>query len=123
MADIIGDRVFDEGLDILTTDVERIVVLSAQATVYGDVATYLLGHKDTPTVTGPSDGASGRQVSVSTFTDGVVDGAGDVAAVALVNDTNSELLVSHLYGATYGVATGSPWSLTSALIVNLPDPT
>ncbi len=125
MADIIGDRVFDSGLDILTTDVEYMYICDTQPTTFTEASvTYMLGYKATPTITGPTDGdTSGRKVTVSTFSDGTVDSAGDAAWFALTDNSNSELLVSGNLGSTVGVATGSPWSLTTAIDVELPDPT
>lgn len=124
MADIIGDRVFDEGLGILTTDVEYMYICSAQPTTFAEASvTYMLGYKATPTITGPTDGTTGRSVNVSTFSDGVVDAAGNAAWFALCDNSNSELLISGNLGSTVGVATGSPWSLTTGIEVNIPDPT
>lgn len=124
MADILGDRVFDEGLGILTTDVENMYICSSQPTTFTEAqTTYKLGTKASPTITGPTDGTTGRSVNVSTFSDGVVNSAGDAAWFALTDDSNSELLVSGNLGSTVGVATGSPWSLTTGIEVNIPDPT
>lgn len=124
MADIIGDRVFDEGLTILTTDVENLYICHTQPTTFAEASTtYKLGTKAAPTITGPAAGdVSGRKVTVSAISDGVVDANGDAAWFALCDNSNSELLVSGNLAATQAIVTGSPFSLT-AIDVELPAPT
>lgn len=125
MADIIGDRVFDEGLDILTTDVENLYICSSQPTTFTEASsTYKLATKASPTITGPTDGGAGggRMVTVSAITDGVVNSNGTAAWFALTDDSNSELLISGNLASSLAIATGSPFTLT-AFNIQFPDPT
>ena len=125
MADIIGDRVFDEGLTILTTDVEYLYICDTQPTNFTEASvTYMLGYKATPTITGPTDGGAGggRQVTVSAISDGVVDSAGTAAWFALTDNSNTELLISGNLASSLAIATGSPFTLT-AFNIQFPDPT
>lgn len=124
MADIIGDRVFDEGLTILTTDVENLYICNAQPTTFTEASvTYKIGTKAAPTITGPTAGdVSGRKVTISAISDGVVDANDTAAWFALCDNSNSELLVSGNLGSSQAIVTGSPFSLT-AIDVELPAPT
>jgi hypothetical protein len=125
MADIIGDRVFDEGLTILTTDVENLYICTSQPTTFTEASTtYKIGTKATPTITGPTEGGAGGglQVTVSAISDGVVNSNGDAAWFALTDDSNSELLISGNLGSTQAIVTGSPFSLTT-FYIQLQDPT
>ena len=124
MADIIGDGVFDNGLNHLL-NAENLYICSTQPTNFTEASsTYKLGTKASPSLTGPADGGAGggRQMQIDAIADGVVDAGGDAAWFALTDDSNTELLVSGNLGATLTIAVGSPWTL-DAIIVQLPDPT
>lgn len=125
MADIIHDDIFDTGLTQLSTLVENLYICDTQPTTYAEAsATYKLGTKATPTITGPSDGGAGggRAMNVNAISDGVVDAPGDAAWFALCDDSLSKLLVSGNLGAVLAIATGSPFTLT-AIDIQIPDPT
>lgn len=123
MADIVHNDVFDSGLGILTTDVENLYICSSQPTTFTEASsTYKLGTKSSPTITGPSDGTTGRKVDVSAISDGVVNTAGNAGWVALTDDSLSKLLISCNLASPLDVATGSPFTLT-AFKIEIPDPT
>jgi hypothetical protein len=55
MTAIVNDRVFDEGLSVLDTEVDKHVICSQAPTTYTEAnATYMLGYKTSPTVSAPA---------------------------------------------------------------------
>jgi hypothetical protein len=63
----LADRVLDNGLTVLDTEVDKLVVCSQEPTTFtGANVTYKLGEKDTPTISAPADkSGGGREVTVS----------------------------------------------------------
>lgn len=124
MPDILGDNVFDDGLQYIIDNCENLYVCSSQPTTFTEASvTYKLGTKATPSISGPSAGTvSGRKVTIAPFSDGVVDAAGNAAWFALTDDSLSILLVSGNLASVQALVTGSPFSLT-AIEVELPAPT
>lgn len=125
MADIIHDDIFDNGIGILTTDVENLYICDTQPTTFTEASsTYKLGTKASPSITGPTDGGAGggRKVDVGAISDGVVNSAGTAAWFALTDDSASKLLISANLASSLAIATGSPFTLT-AFEIQIPDPT
>lgn len=123
MADILHDDIFDDGLAQLTTIVENLYICSAQPTTYAEAsATYKLGTKATPTITGPTDkSGGGREVTIAAITDGTVNTTGNAGWFALCDDSESKLLVSANLAQTQDVTQGNPFTLTEVK-VGIPDP-
>jgi hypothetical protein len=119
----LGDRVFDNGLTVLDTEVSHLYITSAEATTYTQAATtYALGVKATPTVSAPADRTGGgREVTVSAITDGSVTASGTATHYALVDQTNSRLLAVGALTASQGVTSGNQFTLSSFKI-GIPDP-
>lgn len=119
----LGDRVFDNGLTVLDTEVSHLYITSAEATTYTQAATtYALGVKATPTVSAPADRTGGgREVTVSAITDGSVTASGTATHYALVDQTNSRLLAAGALTASQGVTSGNQFTLSSFKI-GIPDP-
>lgn len=118
----INDRVFDNGLSALTSEVNKLTVTSAEATTYTEGnATYALGNKTTPTVGSPSDRSpSGRKVTISAITDGSVTATGTATHWALLDTSNSRLLATGSLSASQSVTNGNTFTL-AAFDVGIPD--
>lgn len=124
MADFLHNDVYDNGLAPLTTLVENLYICSQQPTTFAEAsATYKLGTKATPSITGPTDKAGGgREVTVGAISDGTVDTTGTASHFALCDNSASKLLATGDLAATQGVTSGNPFTLTSFKI-GIPAPT
>ena len=123
MADYVHPDVLDTGLTQLTSEIEMLHICSQQPASYAEVATYSLGTKANPTITGPTNGdASGRKVTIATISDGAVNTTGTAGWIALVNNTDSKLWVAADLGSTQAVTSGNPFTLTETDIT-IPAPT
>lgn len=121
MAAFINDYVLDNGLTVLGSDVTALVVCSAMPTTYAEAnATYKLGAKASPTVSAPADATSGRKVTVSAITDGSVSATGAATHFALIDATNSRLLVAQALASQQAVTNGNTFTLGS-IEVTFPD--
>ena len=123
MAGYLHDRVFDNGLTVLDTEMDKLYICSAQPTTYTEaITTYALGVKNTPTVSAPADRTGGgREVTVSAITDGSVTANGTATHYALVDQSNSRLLATGSLSASQAVTSGNTFTLTSFKI-GIPDP-
>lgn len=123
MPDTLHDDIYDTGLSQLTTIVEKLHICSAQPTTFGEVATYTLGNKASPTITGPTaKGGGGREVTVSAISDGSVTGTGTAAWFALTDDSASKLLATGNLASSQSVTSGNTFTLTS-FTIGIPAPT
>lgn len=120
---LIGDQVYDHGLDALDTDANRLDICSQEPANYTEaMTTYTLGNKVPPTIGAPADAAGGgREVDVSAITDGSVTGTGDASHWAITDTINSRLLAAGPLASTQGVTSGNTFTLTT-FKVTLPDP-
>lgn len=100
----------------------RLVVCSQMPTSFAEAnSTYMLGHKDAPKISAVGDGTpNGRAISVSAIADGIADASGGASHFALVDVTNSRLLVAQALASTVTLAAGINWTLT-AFTVRMPD--
>jgi len=123
MAGYLHDRVFDNGLTVLDTEMDKLYICSAQPTTYTEaITTYALGVKNTPTVSAPADRTGGgREVTVSAITDGSVTASGTATHYAGVDSANSRLLATNALSASQAVTSGNTFTLTSFKI-GIPDP-
>jgi len=119
----IADRVFDQGLTVLDTEANKIVVTSQEATTYTEAnATYALGNSTSLSIGAPADrSGGGREVTAAAITDGSITGTGTVTHYAIVDTTNSRLLVTGSLSASQSVTSGNTFSLAS-FTVGIPDP-
>jgi hypothetical protein len=120
---ILNDRVFDNGLTVLDTEANKILITSAQPTTYTEAnATYALGNSTTLSIGAPADrSGGGRQVTVAAITDGSVTATGTATHYAIVDTTNSRLLAAGSLTASQAVTSGNTFTLTSTTI-GIPDP-
>lgn len=123
MAGYLHDRVFDNGLTVLDTEMDKLYICSAQPTTYTEaITTYALGVKNTPTVSAPADRTGGgREVTISAITDGSVTASGTATHYAGVDSSNSRLLATNALSASQAVTSGNTFTLTSFKI-GIPDP-
>lgn len=119
----IADRVFDNGLTVLDTEANRIDVTSQEATTYTEAtSTYTLGNSTSLSIAAPSDrSGGGRKVTVAAISDGSISGTGTATHYAIVDTTNSRLLVTGTLTASQSVTNGNTFTLAS-FDVGIPDP-
>tara|TARA_R100001440_G_scaffold42068_1_gene61746 strand:+ start:7731 stop:8102 length:372 start_codon:yes stop_codon:yes gene_type:complete len=119
----IADRVFDNGLTVLDTEANKIVVTSQEATSYTEAnATYALGNSTSLSIGSPADrSGGGREVTAAAITDGSITGTGTVTHYAIIDTNNSRLLVTGSLSASQSVTSGNTFSLAS-FTVGIPDP-
>lgn len=120
----ISDTVLDAALQVIRDAVTPVLhICSSEPANFAGVAAVTLGNKAAPTIGAQADGAvSGRSVSIATFTDGSVTATGTATHWALVDTTTSALLASVAVPASQALTNGNPLSMTSALVINIPDP-
>ena len=118
----INDRVFDVGLTVLDTEVNRLDICSAEPTTYSQATSSLtLANKTSPTVGAPSDRSpTGRKVTVSAITDGSVTASGTASHWALTDTVNSRLLATGALSGTQVVTAGNVFTL-GAFDIGIPD--
>ncbi len=119
----LNDRVYDNGLTVLDTEVTHLYICSQQPATFAEAtSTYALGNKSGPTVGAPEAGSpNGRQVPVSAITDGSVTATGTATHWALTDNTNSRFLASNTLASSQGVTSGNTFTLT-AFTVRIPAP-
>jgi len=119
----LNDRVFDNGLTVLDTEANAVHITSQEATSYADAtSTSTLGNSTTLSIGAPQNRAGGgREVVVAAITDGSVTGTGTATHYALVDTTNSRLLVTGSLTASQALTTGNTFTLGS-FTVGIPDP-
>ena len=119
----IADRVLDNGLTILDTEANAVHINSQEATTYAEAtSTYTLSSSSSVAISAPADRTGGgRKVTMSAISDGSVTGTGNATHYAIVDTSNSRLLVAGALTASQSVTTGNTFSLAS-LDVGIPDP-
>ena len=119
----LNDRVFDNGLTVLDTEANAIHVTSQEATDYTDAtSTSTLGNSTSLSIGAPADRTGGgREVTVAGITDGSITGTGTVTHYAIVDTTNSRLLVTGALTTQQSVTNGNTFSL-GTFKIGIPDP-
>jgi len=119
----LGDRVFDEGLTVLSDEANKITITSQEATTYTDGnSTYALGSTTSVTIGQPTDrSGAGREVTVSAVSDGSVSATDTATHYAILDTTNSRLLATGSLSASQSVTDGNSFTLASFKI-GIPDP-
>tara|TARA_R110002167_G_scaffold221641_1_gene426564 strand:+ start:51 stop:422 length:372 start_codon:yes stop_codon:yes gene_type:complete len=120
---LLDNRVFDNGLTVLDTEADKILITSQEATTYTEAnATYALGNSSSLSIAAPSDrSGGGREVVVAAITDGSVSGTGTATHYAIVDTGNTRLLAAGSLSASQSVTTGNTFTLSSVSI-GIPDP-
>jgi|TARA_R110000765_G_scaffold274845_2_gene373285 hypothetical protein len=119
----LNDRVFDNGLTVLDTEANKIIITSQEATTYTEAnSTYALGDSTSLSIGAPADrSGGGREVTVAAITDGSVTGTGTATHYAIVDTVNTRLLATSTLTASQAVTTGNTFTLSSVAI-GIPDP-
>ena len=119
----LNDRVLDNGLTVLDTEANKILVTSQEATTFTEAnVTYALGNSTSLSIAAPSDrSGGGREVVVAAITDGSVTGTGTATHYAIVDTVNSRLLATSTLTASQAVTSGNTFTLSSVSI-GIPDP-
>jgi len=119
----LNDRVFDDGLTVLDTEANKILITSAEPATYTEAnATYALGNSTSLSIGAPQDrSGGGREVVVAAITDGSVTATGTATHYAIVDTINSRLLAAGSLTASQAVTSGNTFTLTSVAI-GIPDP-
>lgn len=119
----LNDHVLDNGLSVITSDADKLVICSQQPATYAEAnATYALGEKEGPTVSSPTDGvSSGRRVIVSAIADGDVTATGTATHWALLDTVNERLLAANTLSASQAVTNGNTFTL-GEFSITIPDP-
>lgn len=119
----LNNRVFDNGLTVLDTEANKILITSQEATTYTEAnSTYALGNSTSLSISAPQDRTGGgREVVVSAITNGSVTANGTATHYALVDTVNSRLLATGSLAASQAVTSGNTFTLSSVTI-GIPDP-
>ena len=113
----LNDRVFDNGLSVLDTEANKILLTSQEATTYAEAnATYALGNSTSLSIAAPSDkSGGGREVVVAAISDGSITGTGSATHYAIVDTSNSRLLATSSLSSSQSVTLAS-------FTIGIPDP-
>ena len=119
----LNNRVFDNGLTVLDTEADKLLITSQEATTYAEAnATYALGNSTSLSIGVPSDrNGGGREVTAAAISDGSVTGDGTATHYAIVDTVNSRLLATGSLTASQVVSSGNTFSLGS-FTIGIPDP-
>jgi hypothetical protein len=119
----LNNRVYDNGLTVLDTEANKILITSQEATDYTDAnTTSALGNSTSLSIAAPSDRTGGgREVVVAAISDGSVTATGSATHYAIVDTVNSRLLATGSLTTSQSVASGNTFSLGS-FTIGIPDP-
>ena len=118
------DRIFQDGLNIVDTEVTHLRLLRASRDDlnFAAVAAVTLGTKVNPAVVAATDRtAGGMKITISAITDGTVSGTGTATHFVLTDDDTSDVLVAGAISASQVVTSGNVFTLTE-FTVGIPDP-
>ena len=119
----LDNRVFDNGLTILDTEANKVLVTSQEASTYTEAnSTYAMGNSTSLSIGAPADrSGGGRKVAVASITDGSVTATGTATHYALVDTNNSRLLATGALTASQAVTSGNTFPLAT-FDIGIPDP-
>tara|TARA_B110000977_G_scaffold144153_1_gene182999 strand:- start:2330 stop:2701 length:372 start_codon:yes stop_codon:yes gene_type:complete len=119
----LNNRVFDNGLTVLDTEADKIIITSQEATTYTEAnSTYALGNSTSLSIGAPQDrSGGGREVVVAAITDGSVTGTGTATHYAIVDVSATLLMATGSLTASQSVTSGNTFTLSS-VAVGIPDP-
>ena len=119
----LDNRVFDNGLTVLDTEANKVLVTSQEASTYTEAnSTYALGNSTSLSIGSPADrSGGGRKVAVASITDGSVTATGTATHYALVDTNNSRLLATGSLTASQAVTSGNTFTLAT-FDIGIPDP-
>jgi hypothetical protein len=108
-----NDRVYDNGLTVLDTEVNLLHICSAEPTVYGTLNS--LGNKAIAAgdITLAARTPNGRKAVIGALSGGTVTGSGTATSWALVDTANSRLLAAGSLSSSQAVTSGNTFSLAT----------
>ena len=111
----IADRVLDFGLNVLSTEANRLDICSSEpADFTAATTTASLGNKTSLSVGNPEARTpDGRKVVVAQITDGVVDGTGTASHYAITDTVNNRLLATGSLSQSQAVTSGNTFTLAA----------
>lgn len=119
----LNDRVLDEGLSALQAEGEQLHICSSEPATFAAVAGVSLGTSGSMSVGAPANASpNGRKVTVAAVTNGTVNADGTATHYAIVDNTNSRLLVANTLDESQEVYDGNPFT-TAAIDVRIADAT
>ena len=118
----LDNRVFDNGLTVLDTEANKVLVTSQEAGTYAEAnSTYALGNSTSLSIGAPADrSGGGRKVAVAAITDGSVTATGTATHYALVDTNSSRLLATGALTASQAVTSGNTFTLAT-FDIGIPD--
>lgn len=114
-----NDVVYDSGLSVLDTLGTTIHICSAEPTVFATLNSLGSATINIPAPTTRSP--NGRKVTVPAVSNAPVTASGTATAYAIVDNTNSRILVTAPLSASQTVTSGNTFSL-SAFDIGIPAP-
>tara|TARA_R110000737_G_scaffold161509_1_gene189355 strand:+ start:165 stop:536 length:372 start_codon:yes stop_codon:yes gene_type:complete len=119
----LDNRVFDNGLTVLDTEANKLLITSQEAASFTEAnATYALGNTTSLSIAAPSNRTGGgREVVAAAISDGSVTGNGTATHYAIIDTVNSRLLATGSLTTSQVVASGNTFSLGS-FTIGIPDP-
>ena len=119
----LSDTILDAALQVIRDAATPVLhICSAEPTTFAGVSTVTLGNKTAPVIGAQADASpDGRSVSIAAFTDGTVAATGTATHWALVDDATNALLATVAVPAAQALTSGNPLSMTSALVIRIPD--
>ena len=111
----IADRVLDLGLNVLSTEANRLDICSSEPTTFAAATTTAsLGNKTSLSVGAPEARTpDGRRVTIAQIVDGTVDGTGTATHYAIVDTVNNRLLATGSLSASQVVTSGNTFTLAA----------
>lgn len=119
----LNDRVMDNGLSALTSELTRLDICTQEPATYTEAtSTYTKGNKTSVSTGSPADRTpTGRKVTVPSITGGSVTGTGTATHWAGTDPGNSRLLAANSLSASQAVTSGNTFSM-GAFDIGIPDP-
>lgn len=118
---MIDDKIRDEGLQHLTNNADEVFICSQAPASYTEAtSTHALSSAEAISFGSPADYAGGREVTSSSVSNGSVTDSDTATHVAVVDSSNSRLLVVVALAAPIAVLAGGTYNLT-AFKVRIPD--
>lgn len=119
----INDRVLDLGLNILSTEANRIDICSTNPSTFtAATSTNTLGNSTSLSIASPSERTpSGRRVVVAAISDGLVTASGTATHWAITDTGNNRLLATGSLTESQAVTDGNSFTL-STFDIGIPGP-
>lgn len=116
----LNPRILDLGLNVLDIEATHLHICSSEPSTFAGVAGVSLGNKSSLNIGAPADATpTGRKVTVAAITDGSVSATGTASHYAVVDATNSRLLLARPLVSSQAVTSGNTFT-TPAFDVTLP---